>query len=455
MWDAVGSGMVRFTAALLLTLAASAPALAQPRCSAPRVLFAVDKSSSMLSELPAGGSKWQAARTALGTVAAGFEASVDFGLQVFPFPDRCEPGAITIDVGSNTATDLVDALGEPPPSGGNYTPMAQTLDVIASYAPMLDPEVDSHVVLITDGWQWCDPYEATTRFTPVASVERLRDLGLTVHVIGFGAGVDSLTLNRAAVAGGTALPGCDATLADPAAANHCYQQANDLTELTRALDGIARAITAEECDGWDNDCDGAVDEGFVVDSDGYTVCGTDPLTPGELDPTLSDCDDATSTTFPGAGEACNGVDDDCDGVIDPGCACEDGERRACGSAIGACIEGTQVCFRGAWGECEGGVTAEARELCDGVDEDCDGDVDEDADCGMGAVCIAGLCEPTEPEAPANPVEPEPEPTADAGPRPVPPMEGGCACDTTGPDASPLFGASFLLLLLAWRRRRPA
>ncbi len=441
--------MLRFTI-LLFALAAATPALAQPRCSAPRVLFVMDKSSSMLDGLPSGGSKWDAARTALGTVAEDFESSVHMGLQVFPFPDRCEPGAVTIDVGDNRASDLMGGLGEPPPSGGNYTPMAQTLDVIASYAPMLDPEVDSHVVLITDGWQWCDPYEASTRFTPVSSVERLRDLGLTVHVVGFGAGVDSLTLNRAAVAGGTALPGCDATLGDPMAANHCYQQANDLTELSRVLDSIARSITEEECDGWDNDCDGGVDEGFDVDRDGYTTCGTDPEVPGELTATRVDCDDMAPATFPGAGEACNGIDDDCDGVIDPGCSCEDGARRACGSAIGACLEGSQVCVRGAWGACEGGVAAAGLDVCDGTDEDCDGTVDEDADCGMGSVCVAGLCEPTEPEAPPADPAPEAEPTPEPG---APPMAGGCACRTGGePDPSAAFGAAIVLLLLLARRR---
>ncbi len=160
------------------------------RCDAPRVLLTVDKSSSMLGGLPGGGTKWDAASMAIAELTSAYSDRVDFGLQVFPYPNRCEPGAVTLDVGANTSEDILDALGDAPPTGGNYTPMAQTLDVAAEYAPLLDAGRDRHLILITDGWQWCDPYDSSTRFTPVDSVRRLRELGITVHVIGFGAAVD-------------------------------------------------------------------------------------------------------------------------------------------------------------------------------------------------------------------------------------------------------------------------
>lgn len=66
----------------------------------------------------------------------------------------------------------------------------------------------------------------------------------------------------------------------------------------------------EECNGVDDNCNGIVDEGFDNDNDGYKTCGQK----GEID-----CDDSPETgrdIHPGADEICNGIDDNCDGKID-------------------------------------------------------------------------------------------------------------------------------------------
>jgi len=437
----------------LLGLMLTARAEAQS-CDVPQVLLTVDKSSSMLGGLPDGGTKWDAARMAIGELTTAYADSIDFGLQVFPYPDRCEPGAVTMDFGSHTPADLVAALGDPPPSGGNWTPMAQTLDAAGDYYTTRLADGGNHLILITDGWQWCDPYDPATRYTPVEAVTRLRDAGITVHVVGFGGGVDSLTLNRAAVAAGTDLPGCDASLSEPSAMNHCYVQANDLVELRAALDSIARDITDEMCDGLDNDCDGTVDEGYDVDGDGYTTCGSDPEFPGtEPTPTRVDCDDMSDVIHPGAAEVCDGEDNDCDGTTDPGCSCLDGETQPCGTDLGVCTTGTQSCVDGMWGDCDGGVMPAAAETCDMTDEDCDGAVDEDADasCAPGEVCTADGCIPLTPPDPGPEEEPmEPPPAAMDYVQ-----DPGCACRAaapTGPTPLALLGLG-LLGLVALRRRR--
>ena len=153
--------------ALLSLLSALAfavnPASAQ-RCELPQVMLSVDKSSSMLGGLPGGGTKWDAARMAIGELTTAYAESIAFGLQVFPYPDRCEPGAVTVDFGTHAPDTIMEALGEPPPSGGNWTPMAQTVDAAHDhFAARLAG--NDHMILITDGWQWCDPYVGSTRFT--------------------------------------------------------------------------------------------------------------------------------------------------------------------------------------------------------------------------------------------------------------------------------------------------
>jgi hypothetical protein len=85
-------------------------------------------------------------------------------------------------------------------------------------------------------------------------------------------------------------------------------------------------------------------------------------------------------------EDCNGRDDDCDGNID-----EDLVTRACSSACGG---GSETCFSGAWSGCD--ATNPQVETCNGLDDNCDSRIDEDLSrpcstaCGSGAeTCRSG------------------------------------------------------------------
>jgi putative metal-binding protein len=100
------------------------------------------------------------------------------------------------------------------------------------------------------------------------------------------------------------------------------------------------------------------------DADGFTVCG--------------DCDDTRGDTHPGAPEACDSVDNDCDGT-------PDAFQTVCGvgecSAIGFCSDGVDSCSTG----------LAQPEVCDGLDNDCNGraddvDLDGDSASGCGADC---------------------------------------------------------------------
>lgn len=98
-------------------------------------------------------------------------------------------------------------------------------------------------------------------------------------------------------------------------------------------------------------------------------------------------------------ESCgDGLDDDCDGSPDEGCSCTSGQTQPCyagplGSENkGICKNGKQICVAGVWSpSCEGSVLPQ-DELCNGKDDDCDGQTDEGNPEGGGA-CATGLAGP--------------------------------------------------------------
>ena len=137
-------------------------------------------------------------------------------------------------------------------------------------------------------------------------------------------------------------------------------------------DGEAQA---ELCNGQDDDCDGALDETFpelgtTCDGgdadqckDGKWVCdGAGGVT----------CDDSADDTIQ---EVCNDVDDDCDGVTDEGfpdkgLACDGGDNDLCQEGVWQCGEAGLICTDN---------SGDNLELCNGQDDDCDGQADEGYD----------------------------------------------------------------------------
>jgi Putative metal-binding motif len=95
-------------------------------------------------------------------------------------------------------------------------------------------------------------------------------------------------------------------------------------------------------------------------------------------------------------QTCTGLDNECDGVVDEGCPCEVGQQQGCytGPAgtegVGMCMGGMQMCSLTGWGACEGEVLP-SPQTCTGLDNECDGMVDEGCACEVGQqqACYTG------------------------------------------------------------------
>ena len=151
----------------------------------------------------------------------------------------------------------------------------------------------------------------------------------------------------------------------------------------------------ETCNGVDDNCSGAVDEGFpletyYLDRDGDGHVGATPYfscMPLSGYSTMgSDCDDDDSLVHPGMTEACNGIDDNCDGAIDETFPAITYYLDADGDGYGV----PEYSMVSSCGEPEGYSTLDtdcdnydrsiypgAFEKCDGEDDDCDGVIDDD------------------------------------------------------------------------------
>ncbi len=153
----------------------------------------------------------------------------------------------------------------------------------------------------------------------------------------------------------------------------------------------------EVCDGIDNNCDGTVDEGVTStfyaddDNDGAgnpSMPMEDCEAPASYVDNANDCDDTNPNIHPGQPEVCNGIDDNCDDVVDTdavdptewfldddadGYGDIEESTVACEAPSGYVIDSSDC------DDTETLVNPAAAEVCDEIDNDCDGQIDDDDD----------------------------------------------------------------------------
>lgn len=154
----------------------------------------------------------------------------------------------------------------------------------------------------------------------------------------------------------------------------------------------------EICDGRDNNCDGSIDENLPLftyyrdaDADGFGTPGQSLDTclmvpPAGYVANASDCDDQDATFSPNAAEVCDGFDNNCDGSIDENLPLFTYYRDADGDSFGNAAQSIDTCRNTApvgyvtnsldCNDANSDIRPNATEVCDGIDNDCDGQTDE-------------------------------------------------------------------------------
>jgi hypothetical protein len=160
----------------------------------------------------------------------------------------------------------------------------------------------------------------------------------------------------------------------------CEPGWSDITDAPGCETECTFVSPTEVCNGVDDNCNGTIDEGFDCSMGRSTSCTTPCGSIGTGVCGL-DCRYPEPSACRAPAETCNGVDEDCDGTADNGFACPRGTEVDCLTACGT--DGRGICTSA----CEipsGSACAAGPEVCNGLDDNCNGAPDDTFPCVMGA-----------------------------------------------------------------------
>ncbi len=199
---------------------------------------------------------------------------------------------------------------------------------------------------------------------------------------------------------------------DPATTTEACVVPEGYSDTPGDCDDSAAAVNpdaSEVCNGVDDDCDAAIDDAdssldpssgggtwYVdADTDGFgnssaavVACAQPPGTVSDA----TDCDDTNTAVSPAATEVCNAIDDDCDGAIDDADSSVDASvgggtwyTDADTDGYGNASTATQMCTQPSGtvtdatdcDDTDSSVNPRATEVCNTIDDDCDGAIDDD------------------------------------------------------------------------------
>jgi hypothetical protein len=176
----------------------------------------------------------------------------------------------------------------------------------------------------------------------------------------------------------------------------CTQPAGYVENNTDCNDANAtlHPNATEVCNNLDDNCSGQADEGLATstyyydaDSDTYGTTATTTVwcaLPDHYSATSSDCNDNNVAVHPNTAELCNGIDDNCDGVVDEGCVTSTFYRDADGDGYGNLNDSISATNQPAGyvinhtdcNDSSAAIHPGATEICNGVDDNCNGQIDE-------------------------------------------------------------------------------
>ncbi len=376
----------------------------KPSCYKPRLLFVLDKSGSMGSYVNGTRprkTRWQVSRDGIVQSTEKYHTQIGFGLEWFT-----GSSGIAVRLPAVPHTKIKTWLDRNRPGGGTVFVQAMNTAINEVRRAI---QVDHKqgvvgrryaVMFITDGWGGrCPTSQVTTlRKFRVSYAGKTYTYDIRTYPVGM-TGANFSCLQQMAQLGGTGTYKVDIP-----------------SQMEAAFNALIYHSTKESCNGLDDDCDGRVDNikhttkplvrecylsktGCVWnDQQARYICIGNCHVGQQtcINKKWTKCVGAQAPTF----EICNnGQDDDCDGRIDETpCRCKPGSKQKCytgpaGSAgHGICKAGTQTCSsRGYWGSCVGEVRPR-QDLCNGKDDDCDGQIDEDyPDKGRKCTVGTGIC----------------------------------------------------------------